>query len=300
MSLYLIPCVLLFAFYYYAHNSQFFPERFDDEVVLSEQSYRSKPESGRELCHTSNVNVELNPSCILGDVKQSEINVILWGYSHANHFVGVVEELAIAQKLKVQDITMGNCPPIIGLYINLPEARQICINKNENAFDYITIMKPEYVILAGSWAGYNGQNLDARDNEKSLDIIQKGLIKTVNMLQSHNVKVIIFEMLPRMAQNNSQCFLKQQIFPKYHEKDSCLFENNFLKLELDKFYLNIAQQTNKEVYFINVSGLFCKNRVCQTWLDETPLYRDSNHLNLDGSHLIGKKLSDMNAHVAIF
>jgi len=300
ISLYSIPCVLLFSFYFYAQQQNFFPSRFIESVVLSEQSYRSKPEEGRGLCHTSNADVKKIESCFVGDLKQSKVEVVLWGDSHANHFIGVIDEIAKEHKLKAQDVTMGNCLPIVGLYIDLPRAREACINKNINALTYIKQLNPEYVILAGAWGGYTSQSLKLENSESSLALINKGLIETTNLLQKQNIKVILFEMLPRMSQNNSQCFLKQQIFPNFNNIESCLFSNSFKKAELNAFYSNVALQAEDKIQFVDVSQLFCNGDICQTWLDDTPLYRDSNHLNLRSSQLIGKKLSAASTKVIVF
>jgi len=293
ISLYLVPSVLLFLFYFYGKGNQYFPERFDESIVFSEQSYRSKPEDGRGDCHTGNDVITLNPKCFSGDIKQSEVEVVLWGDSHANHFIGVIDELARSEKLKVQDITMGNCPPIIGLNVNLPGARQYCINKNINTLSYITQLKPEFVVLAGAWAGYSHQDLNVNDDENSLALIEKGLSDTINILQSQNIKVIVFEMLPRMVADKSNCSLKQQQFPSVNSLGSCLFDNTYKTLELRQFYFNIREHVKNKVEFIDVSEFFCEDNVCQTWLDTTPLYRDSNHLNLVSSHLLGKKLLNL-------
>ncbi|MCO4799660.1 MAG: acyltransferase, partial [Colwelliaceae bacterium] len=294
LALYVFPFVLVTVFYYIGKNYEFFPKRFDSTIIEMEASIKSKPEYGRENCHTSNVEITTNSKCFLGDITASKVDVILWGDSHANHFVGLMDELGKHSSIKIQDITMGNCPPLIDIYVNLPKSRNNCIEKNNNVLSFIQASKPKYVFIAASWGGYSEGTFTDYPSQKSIDVMQNNLINTIEELQKMNIKVVIFKMLPRMKKDLSSCSTKMTRFPNLHKKNECEFDNDFKVNKLDEFYENINELTSYKVGFVDVSKFYCQNKRCNTWIDSTPLYRDNNHLNMKGSELLGRLLASSN------
>lgn len=294
LMFYVLPCLVVTSFYLIGKNYDFFPERFDSKIIDIELSIKSKPEFGRENCHTSNVEITSNSECFLGDISALNTDVILWGDSHANHFVGVMDELGKQSNLKVQDLTMGNCPPLIGVFVDLPKSRNNCIEKNNNVLAFIKSTQPKYVFFAASWAGYSDEIFTDYPKKTSIDVIQDNLINTIEQLQEMNIKVVVFKMLPRMKKDLSSCYAKMTRFPELHSEYDCQFKNDFKVNELEIFYSNINRLTSESVYFVDVSKFYCVNKLCNTWVNSTPLYRDNNHLNMEGSTLLGRLLSSSN------
>jgi peptidoglycan/LPS O-acetylase OafA/YrhL len=291
-SLYLVPSIVLITFYFHAMSNDFYSYRFSDKIVAIEKSVKSTPESGRTSCHTSSLIID-NKNCILGEKEAYTSKSVLWGDSHANHFVGFMDEYGKSNKMRVQDITMGNCPPIPGLYINAHGAKESCKLKNEAVLKYVLSNPPDNIFLAASWGGYLlGENIKEDEGITKVATLAQPLIAVIDKLLNKNIDVFIFKMIPRMPKDLSLCYLKVNVFPQINDIDDCAFEiqGEFLE-DLSSVYSELGNYFGDKVHFISVSELFCKDLLCNSYIDETPLYRDTNHLNLDGSRALGKAFS---------
>ena len=72
-------------------------------------------------------------------------------------------------------------------------------------------------------------------------------------------------------------------------KNKCNQEKN----KYDSYYLNFFDQLKTKnilpIFFIDTYNLFCKNKLCSMAKNNELLYRDDNHLNINGSIYLGKK-----------
>ena len=288
-SFYVVPSLFLVLFYMQAKNDEFFPSRFKSEVVAAESTLKSAPEKGRKSCHTSSLNIDGSDNCKVGETNKYEEKVVLWGDSHANHFVGFMDQFGKENKYEVQDISMGNCPPLMGLYINAQGAKERCKEKNQKVFSYIIEQKPKKVYLAGSWGGYLRGNLILADTPKQkANILIESLSQSVTALLENNIEVVLFKMVPKMPEDNSSCYLKYLMFPNFNSLESCQFnEKGLYEVELNNIYLTLNNRFKDKLSFISVSEYFCQNGFCDSYMEKFPLYRDTNHLNLKGSELLG-------------
>lgn len=287
--LYLAPSVVLIFIYFHANINQFYPERFTAEVVLMEKVVTSKPEKDRASCHSSSLDIDSSNNCQLGAINEDN-KAILWGDSHANHFVGFIDELGKKGNFQVQDITMGNCPPLPNLYIAAQGAGKACIEKNKAVLSYILQERPDEVFLAGSWAGYLGSYIQADTQHKKVKKVTDTLSQLIDKLHENNIKVTFFEMLPRTPDGVSACYLKHIMYPSITSIKSCEFSQlGFYGDEQLEIYQALKDRFHSKFTVISVSDLFCENLWCKSYMNATALYRDNNHLNLQGSRLLGRK-----------
>lgn len=293
LSLYVFPCLLLFGFYLVAKQNEFFPKRFTPQIVNIEAAAKSKPELGRESCHTSSLNLDLSDVCKGGDISQNSIKAVLWGDSHANHFIGFLEKVGALSNIEFQSFTMGNCPPLPDVFIDLPGSKNICREKNNVVFNYIIDTKPEIVYLAGSWGGYLDNLAVGDDIKTEIDVMIESIVSVTLQLRDKNIDVVLFKMLPRLAKDLSSCYLKYNMFPDLNPIRQCSFVNNNRVEQLERMYLTLSEKLGTSIRFISVSELFCDNGICNTYLGDMPLYRDNNHLNYEGSKLLGDRYTQL-------
>jgi peptidoglycan/LPS O-acetylase OafA/YrhL len=257
------------------------------DVVIVEHATKSQPETGREHCHTADL--PLSSQCQLGSNNVNAKKAVLWGDSHANHFTGFIDVLGKENDLGVNDFTMGNCPPILELYINVNSARQACISKNNAVLEYIQKHRPEVVFLAGSWEGYiNSHALNGDSRQEKSDLLFLNLQKTVSLLAELKINVVIFEMLPKPPNDMSMCVLKSVAFPALNSLGSCTFQLSKNQIDTNHSLATITNNMMGSVQLLALISALCDNNICTTYIDDTPLYRDSSHLNLVGSRALAK------------
>ncbi len=75
--------------------------------------------------------------------------VLLWGDSHAFHYVGALEEFAIAQESSFVHSTMAACPPMINVN-QLYHVNPLCNGFNDFMFKEMTVYP--WIILGGRWS----------------------------------------------------------------------------------------------------------------------------------------------------
>ncbi|MFT5758757.1 MAG: peptidoglycan/LPS O-acetylase OafA/YrhL [Alteromonadaceae bacterium] len=294
--LYVSPCILLIITFLYSQDQDFFPSRFEPNVVMAEAALNSKPEEGRDTCHTNSLSIDISQKCLLGSKVKSSEYAVLWGDSHANHFTGFIDILGKGSNVSIRDITRGNCPPLMGLYINTSMARETCIEKNRIALEFIIESKPTYVFLAAAWGGYvRGNLLQYQDDEAKYSAIFSSLRTTINILIDKGVKPIIIEMLPRQNVDLSTCYLKAKLKGDEPSPLDCqvdLLQDSF-PLLVEKF-TKFKKEYSGKILFISPENLFCEEFYCLNYAEGIPLYRDSNHLNLQGSRLLGQRYLRLN------
>ena len=290
LSLYVIPSLILILLYSHAHSQSFYPERFDKEIVRVEQATKSTPEFGRDVCHNSVLTKEAN-ECVLGARNNYLKKAILWGDSHANHYVGFIDEVGKEINMSIRDVTLGSCPPVLSLYINAQGAKQVCKDKNTAVLKYILSESPDVVFLAASWGGYLlGNKILASSKAKKEELLLDALKDVIEQLLNNSIQVVLLETVPRPVADRSSCFLKNKMFPTYNSLDICEFKARADRLTSEaSLYSSLANHFGSDLDFISIIDLFCRGGRCYSYLDDTPLYRDSNHLNLEGSRLLGKK-----------
>jgi len=78
------------------------------------------------------------------------------------------------------------------------------------------------------------------------------------------------------------------MFPEFSSLSECQFKvsDDIISNELS-LYLSLKEYFGSELDFISVDEFFCDNGNCSSYLGDTPLYRDLNHLTLEGSKLLG-------------
>ena len=111
----------------------------------------------------------LAPECLPTDGPVA----VIWGDSHAAHFVPGLKPMLEQQGYRVAQITASGCPPILGFEApRRPNCRAI----NDFAFDWIRRTKPSLVILSAIWT------LDGHIHSFEQEIAQLGRLGIRTMI----------------------------------------------------------------------------------------------------------------------
>ena len=281
LAIYIFPALVLVCLIFYLPTTTSTTNQF----IIAEKAHRSKPNKWRKECHSSLIQTEHN--CILGEQNRIELDAVLWGDSHANHFAPFVDELMLNKKYRAMDITMGSCPPILFDKNTANFISKKCANKNEKVYELIKSSNVSQVYLAASWYGYTLQGESKSFSEKRMKQVLEGLRSTLELLSKSNKQVIVFDTLARMPKDISSCLLKSIKFGSNAKNPACTFTRNGEQSMLSQLVYELVSNYSN-VVFVDINKFICEQEQCKTELNGIPIYRDSNHLNSISSRLLTK------------
>ncbi len=241
--------------------------RFDAEVSRLESMIKQGPNLLRSGCHVPSALYQEPPSkdkCRLGDTAKVP-TMLLWGDSHANHFSGMVDEMAKYQGLGLFDYTMDACPPIIGYKFQDNSAySQRCIKRNEKIHDFLKKGDISKVILAANWP----------DNEDAAIAFKETLTILIDM----GLQVTVIKSIQRLDKG-PECVIR-----------NIAWERDINCSVVQKYQSQYLYSINKSFPSINVidpNKYICNKGICSSVIGGKVLYRDKEHLNDVGSRFLG-------------
>lgn len=264
-----LPAAFLVAVNAAVAYSMGFPGRFDPQVAELEAAQSGRPNELRAGCHVPTALYSTPPSdrCRLGAQSASPDGILI-GDSFANHFTGMLDVMARQTGVSLIDYTMDGCPPIVG-YNTGKVATYVerCRLRNESAYAYIEKEKYRRVILAANWPeAPEIEPLLTRSIER---ILATGAQLTIVLSNESIDKASSCPTRNAMYQRNETCSRAPRGTPPYFGSIHAQFP---------------------AIQFIDPNTIICPNRLCNPVVDGTLLYRDSAHLNDNGSRLLGEKL----------
>lgn len=268
-----IPLLLLLLLTLIIRHWQGFPERFPALATQFEQITLIKPNELRKNCHVTNqlYKTELNNRCILGR-EDKLLDGLLIGDSYANHFSGMIDEIATEKKWHIIDYTMDACPPILGYGNKLTDTyAKRCIARNNHIYQLIEKNHYRYIILAADWP---------QDNE-----FYPYLKETLEKYLSSGSQIILILNNP-LIDHAASCPIRKLIF---NLNISCAVAEH-----PSAGYWAKIKKSFPQIIFIDPNKLICQENKCSPVSQNTPLYRDNGHLNDIGSRLLGKELLRQN------
>lgn len=207
--------------------------------------------------------------------SDSNIDIALVGDSHAEHlFLGMAEALP---NKNIVFYIKGSSP-----FIDNSEFK--------NIFDSIIDSKSiKKVILTQYWQG----RLSAVPANSSL---ANELIKLIDKLANAGIDVYLVDDVPTFPFTPDICKGKRLLSTK---GTTCVMSANESRKQIatyiDAFDTVVRNRPNVKI--LNVRKYFCDASICSMTKGEDILYRDKNHLNLNGSRYVGKQLVNDNFNI---
>lgn len=190
------------------------------------------------------------------------INLALIGDSHAEHlFIGLAEALPNKN---------------IVFYIK-PETPFIDNIHFKNIYEYVLNNNSiTEIVLAMNWNGKIGR-------EKSPEEFERKLLETTAKISSSGKILFITNDVPVFSFDPQRC-----VSIRWPNKEQICTEK--LTFEYYTNMLNRVASSTPNTYVINTLEDFCFNGECAMVKNDTILYRDFNHLNIEGSQYLGKSI----------
>ncbi|MCP3928802.1 MAG: acyltransferase [Bacteroidetes bacterium] len=266
----------------------------------------------RESCHLSRPDTELNSSekCSYNYGKKK---AIIWGDSHADHFMPALQSWAQNHNIELRQISKSACAPIVGeiemyrLSHNKYTRYSECENVNGKIMQLIEKENIEIVLLAGRWAHFfpmtdslNPEQylLDATTNkpsdETTTKIFKENFLSMISTLTDQGVEVIILGQVPFFTKNPAECYLIEETPIKNFIVDNpipsidvCSTAKREINMQLAgslEFFLEL--HTIEDVTFFDPVPYFCDETDCRGMQKNKILYSDSHHLNVEGAKFL--------------
>lgn len=237
-------------------------------------------------------------------------NILIMGDSHANQlYPGVALNSRNAGVLN-----LGSCPPLDGILVLVsknqehnPGSKDVCI---KNTFELLNRLSSIDTVIVSTYTQplLDGRPANQRDHdywgdvtlfstlvsERGLNqyqLLQNGLIRTLNKIQNLNKSIIFVREIPYIAEDFRDYCIKRNLMGARSMDcviPRALYESQRLK---EDPLVNAIELEAPNVKIFDPIDLFCDQTVCYLIKDGRSIYRDHNHLSEYGSALIGKEIS---------
>jgi hypothetical protein len=287
VQIYLVPAFLFGSIGIFSYFTEGAPQRFPDDIRQLISSYSFE----RDLTRSCSIRPEdyrkidaayLQEHCAFGDMSQARPQVLLLGDSHAHHFKPFVEELSRNAGLKAVYHVQGGCFPIylegVGPQpASLPGPQpHTCQKRNADLLNMAGNFK--YIVLAGFWSSEMDGNFEQR------------MLATVARIVPSGAVPVIFKDNPSYEPDLSRCILYRKrgwIAPDAN----CNIPYSAVaqsQTEPDRIIERVRQKY-PSVLVIDPKRVMCDAKECATFIANTALYKDGNHLNAKAAQLLADK-----------
>ena len=209
--------------------------------------------------------------------KDTAIKMVIIGDSHAEHlFLGLAEELS---GINVTYYTKGALP-FFGDKDFAKMFRHIIDDKSVST-----------VILSAYWH----YRLQPKQLPESINP-EIELDKVVNALTAANKRVYIADDVPDFSFQPKKCKYERSVI----NKSNCLEPRAIFDGENRTYYpiLESAKKNDPNVQILRTGEYFCSVEFCSMAIDGRLMYRQTNHLNINGSKYLAKKIIENNPSLA--
>lgn len=199
---------------------------------------------------------------------QHDLTII--GDSHGEHlFVGLAEALP---NYNVVYYTRGSLPSI----------------QNQDfleIYKYVAKSGTKTVIISAYWTAYFNTV-----NKSSPLAFASQLIETTSFLTKSGISVYLIDDVPFFSFDPQVCKYRRGV----GVKTTCSADERNYRYWYNQIISELSKVSSADpnVTLVRTDSLFCKGTNCSMANGDELLYRDKNHLNLNGTRFVGKYLTD--------
>ena len=273
-------CIIVTMFLIVIHN-QGFPQRLKSEQAKLETLYL-EPEVAP--CFGGPITNYESSNCIFGAKTNKAPQVLLIGDSHAAHFYGFWQQIALKWGFNFKMLTSGACYPLINTHDLKPENNT---KMTSSCIDQMKWLAKNYhqfrlIIVGASYFSY----LSGRQGLSTTDYL-KQQHWTFQFLSEKKIKLIIMGDVPQETSRYMNIKPNRDIIVQYlpwlkitHPKMEFLGEEYNLQIESQARGLT-------DIYYLSMHDLVTSKIKFYPYIDDFLLYKDVGHLNQHGSELLG-------------
>lgn len=248
--------------------------------------------------------------CLIHEPERAASAIII-GDSHANHYYWGLAEQLESLGLNLMQLSEGGCMPFYGIAIDDDGVLDTCRDSMGRALDYaIETPAIETILLGGRWMSYiSGRELkDGLDHAsdeslllpddpeaEGLDrkaVFTRAMINTLDRLAESGKTVIFMHAVPELPFHTRECISwTPNRFISRVPRESCAVDYA-VTLERAAEYRPLLESVLAS--YPTVKGFdplpaLCDAESCVARADGVLLYRDDDHLSLEGSRWLGER-----------
>jgi peptidoglycan/LPS O-acetylase OafA/YrhL len=285
-ALYFVPSALVAGAAFAVMSTHGFKERIERSPAYRSNLARVEKVTAPAYRFAYNCQLETlrpgilrDPRCIVpvGAAASKQPGLLLWGDSHAAHYIGVIGEVARANGFAFRNVSHSSCPPVFegtGYGGGVYEAG--C--NRFRPYMRAAILSGAYrtVVIGGVWNVYERTPSFHADFER-----------TIREISDAGVRVVLLGSVPRFDAYNRACDLRGlrvggiDCRARYTRTDDGDPPAN-------RWLQGLARAHH--VDYLDVREVLCSGGSCSPYLDGEPVYFDGGHLSMDGSWRVGSHL----------
>jgi hypothetical protein len=240
--------------------------------------------------------VVTNPDCRTGDTP----SVLLWGDSYAMHLAGALQASALSEKHAFIQLALSQCSPILDRGINGSIiTAQECIDFNDKVAAYLKgADNIKFVIMSSPYGGFERATFDRTGQRRDTideDYSYTQMVETAEMIVSLGKVPVFVTPPPANGTDIGQCLgsaLARQL-----PLSVCNYSNADMSLERIQTY-DVMDQLKDHYTVIDLRDTLCFSDVCTTEAEGLFLYRDTGHISVEGSSIIGREMDPFRSLIA--
>ena len=245
--------------------------------------FRANPESNQILIPKNKVLRDLTH---IYPAQNSRGVILIWGDSMAGAWSPLFQSIGLDEHYTIIRIEAPSCLPIINArkhYSPFPANRIYCYEGSIQAevFNYLDLVKPEHIFIAGAWANYNPYNGFefmsgsgiAEDPNTTKNMFQDDLPKTLQRL-SHLANVTFIESWPRLLVP-LKYGVDRRLWASSKDSDTQVLYSEYLLM--NKFLEPTLGDSKNDISILSPSDKLC-DEYCSIRLKGYRLYQ------MDGIH----------------
>lgn len=230
-----------------------------------------------------------------------EATVIIWGDSHAHHWIPALEPLFKAHEIRGLERVRWGCPPgLVASDTWMQKRYRDCIDFNAGIQAELERpgARPRAVILAARWSAYldekplavaerrsvwQGRRL-AEGTDAAVAVLESALKQTIDRLNAREIPVGLLMQVPEQRFQVPECLARKR-------PDDCQMPREFEERYLasaEQMLARVARGDMRSIF--DPLGLFCRSGRCEVRVGHTLAYVDDNHLSASGATAIGPEL----------
>ncbi len=258
------------------------------------------------------VTADITLNCLITD-KTRQPDAVIIGDSHANHYYwGLNQELG-ALGVNLLQLSHSGCGPLYDVRAKEGTRDIDCSHFMNAAINYIAANPNIHtVFLAGRWMLYltgreqkhpaghlSEEPLVTTDdphgtrNLSRAEVVQRGLEASLNRLSAQGKKIVFLHAVPELPYNARECLSwSPNRFVSRAVRPDCTADQRIMEQRAAEFRPVLARVLARypHVAQFDPVPLLCDGTHCYGRKEGLLLYRDDDHLSLDGSLWIARQM----------
>jgi peptidoglycan/LPS O-acetylase OafA/YrhL len=276
-SFYLIcPAALLASVSLYLYRSDGLAHAISTEsyrqAVDDRDRYTSPAYAYDYVCQTSQFDQQAfdEKRCIVGAPGVTPI-ALLWGDSHAAHYVGFLGAIAEHEGFALRNVELGLCPPVFTEDIdNSRGAARECERFRKAVRGAIAAY--DVVFIGGRWDIYDSA------------AFWRAFEDTIDEIAAAGKHVVVLGQPPMFLAYDRDCGLRAA---RFVDIDCAVLAKSSMKLVKANERVRDIAEARPSVEFLSSEPLVCAGG-CSPYQNGVPLYYDATHMSIYGSSKLGR------------